>query len=113
MHFKNPQTISPGSIMPAYPWLLDTKVDQSHIEGKIITLRRLGVPYPEGFETKANADMKAQAELIAGRLAQGGATVDPQSEVVALIAYLQRLGIDIKHAPKEEIEGRKPQVEAK
>ncbi|MFY8001323.1 MAG: cytochrome-c oxidase, cbb3-type subunit I [Candidatus Kapaibacteriota bacterium] len=113
MHFKNPQTISPGSIMPAYPWLLDTKVDQSHIEGKIITLRRLGVPYPEGFETKANADMKAQAELIAGRLAQGGATVDPQSEVVALIAYLQRLGIDIKHAPKEEIEGGKPQVEAK
>jgi cytochrome c oxidase cbb3-type subunit I/II len=113
MHFKNPQTISPGSIMPAYPWLLDTKVDQSHIEGKIITLRRLGVPYPEGFETKANADMKAQAELIAGRLAQGGAKVDPQSEVVALIAYLQRLGMDIKHAPKEEIEGGRPQADVK
>ena len=113
MHFKNPQTISPGSIMPAYPWLSDTKVDQSHIEGKIITLRRLGVPYPEGFEKQANADMKAQAETVAKRLADGGAQVDPQSEMVALIAYLQRLGTDIKHAPKEEIEGSKPQADAK
>ncbi len=113
MHFKNPQTISPGSIMPAYPWLLDTKVDQSHIEGKIITLRRLGVPYPDGFEKQANADMKAQSEIVAKRLADGGAQVDPQSEMVALIAYLQRLGTDIKHAPKEEIEGSKPQADAK
>ncbi len=113
MHFKNPQTIAPGSIMPAYPWLLDTKVDQSHIEGKIITLRRLGVPYPAGYEMQATTDMKAQAATIAKRLADGGATVDPQSEIVALIAYIQRLGTDIKHAPKEEIEGGKPQVEAK
>ncbi|MCU0425856.1 MAG: cytochrome-c oxidase, cbb3-type subunit I [Candidatus Kapabacteria bacterium] len=107
MHFKNPQTISPGSIMPAYPWLAERKVDQSHIEGKIITLRRLGVPYPEGFEKQANADMKTQAEAVAKRLAEGGQQVDAQSEMVALIAYMQRLGTDIKHAPKEEIEGAK------
>ena len=59
------------------------------------------------------ADMKAQAETVAKRLADGGAQVDPQSEMVALIAYLQRLGTDIKHAPKEEIEGSKPQADAK
>jgi cytochrome c oxidase cbb3-type subunit I/II len=108
MHFKAPQTISPGTIMPAYPWLIDKKVDQSHIEGKIITLRRLGVPYPEGYEKQATADMKAQAEQVAKRLKQSGAEVSPESEMVALIAYMQRLGTDIKHAPKEEIEGAKP-----
>lgn len=107
MHFKNPQTISPGSIMPAYPWLADRKVDPSHIEGKIITLRRLGVPYPEGFEKQAADDMKSQALAISKRLAEGGSQVEPNSEMVALIAYLQRLGTDIKHAPKEELEGGK------
>ncbi|MCS6808544.1 MAG: cytochrome-c oxidase, cbb3-type subunit I [Bacteroidota bacterium] len=110
MHFKEPQTISPGSIMPAYPWLAERKIDQSHIEGKIITLRRLGVPYPEGFEKQAADSMKAQAQAIAARLAQAGMKVDPESEMVALIAYMQRLGTDIKHAPKEEIKGSKPPV---
>jgi cytochrome c oxidase cbb3-type subunit I/II len=103
---KDPQSISPGSIMPAYPWLNDKKIDLSHVEGKIITLRRLGVPYPEGYETKATDDLRAQAKQIAERLNQGGASVQPETEIVALIAYLQRLGTDIKHAPKQELEGQ-------
>ncbi len=106
MHMKDPQSISPGSIMPAYPWLNEKKIDLSHVEGKIITLRRLGVPYPEGYETKATDDLRAQAKQIAERLQQSGATVEPETEIVALIAYLQRLGTDIKHAPKQELEGQ-------
>lgn len=105
MHFMDPQKISPGSIMPKYDWLAETKVDQSHIEGKIMTLRTLGVPYPEGYEKQAMADMQAQAKKVAEGLSATGAKVEPDREIVALIAYLQRLGTDIKKAPREEIEG--------
>jgi cytochrome c oxidase cbb3-type subunit I/II len=110
MHFMNPQKISPGSIMPEYSWLADRKIDRSHIEGKIITLRRLGVPYPEGYEKQAMADMQSQAQQIADRLKQSGANVHPDTEIVALIAYLQRLGTDIKHAPKEELDAQPVQT---
>lgn len=82
--------------MPAYPWLVNDALDTSHIEGKIITLRRLGVSYPDGYEARAAADLHAQAERIAGGLQQGGIQVPADREIVALIAYLQRLGTDIK-----------------
>ena len=36
--------------MPAYTWIYDAPLDTSHTEGKIITLRKLGVPYPAGYE---------------------------------------------------------------
>jgi cytochrome c oxidase cbb3-type subunit I/II len=108
MHFQNPQKIAIGSIMPEYGWLATTKVDQSHIEGKIITMRRLGVPYPEGYEKQAMADMQAQAKKISDGLKQSNITVEPDREVVALIAYLQRLGTDIKLAPKDELQAPKP-----
>lgn len=102
MHMMDPQSISPGSIMPAYPWLADKKIDYSHIEGKIITLRRVGVPYPEGFEKQAESDMKTQAQAIAARISTGNTKADANTEMIALIAYLQRLGKDIKNAPKAE-----------
>jgi cytochrome c oxidase cbb3-type subunit I/II len=101
MHMKEPRSTSPGSIMPAYPWMYDTNTDYSHTEGKIITLRKLGVPYPEGYETRAVNDAKAQAAKIAANLEQTGAKVSPDAEIVALIAYLQRLGTDIKAKPPE------------
>ena len=58
--------------MPAYSWLYDDKLDYRHTEGKIITLRKLGVPYPEGYETQAVNDAKAQAAKIAANLEQTG-----------------------------------------
>jgi len=82
--------------MPGYPWLYDTDLDTSHIEGKIITLRRLGVPYPAGFERTAEADLRAQARLLADILTRGGLEANPDREIIAVIAYLQRLGTDIK-----------------
>ena len=68
----------------------------THTEGKIITLRRLGVPYPDGYERQATADLQAQAAKISGGLASAGMEIAADREIVALIAYLQRLGTDIK-----------------
>ena len=96
VHMKQPTATSPGSIMPNYPWLYAARLDTSHTAGKIITLRRLGVPYPEGYEQQAGADLQAQAARIADGLNKSGLNANADSEIVAVIAYLQRLGIDIK-----------------
>jgi cytochrome c oxidase cbb3-type subunit I/II len=83
--------------MPAYPWLYDDDLDVSHTEGKIITLRNLGVPYPHDYEFKALADAQEQSKKVAADLAQNGVqNVNPNKEIIALIAYLQRVGTDIK-----------------
>jgi len=71
-------------------------LDIEHTEGKIITMRRLGVPYAAGFEAQAVADLKAQAEKITADLKTAGLEASSDREIIALIAYLQRLGMDIK-----------------
>ncbi|MBS1809988.1 MAG: cytochrome-c oxidase, cbb3-type subunit I [Acidobacteria bacterium] len=101
MHMKEPRSTSPGSIMPAYTWMYDNDTDYSHTEGKIITLRKLGVPYPDGYEAQAVNDAKAQAAKIAANLEQSGAKISPNREIIALIAYMQRLGTDIKAKPAD------------
>ncbi len=96
LHMNDPRSTSPNSIMPAYTWLYDDNTDWASTEGKIITLRKLGVPYPEGFEAKALDSAKSQAAAIAADLSKSGNNVSPDREIVAMIAYLQRLGKDIK-----------------
>jgi cytochrome c oxidase cbb3-type subunit I/II len=96
LHMREPRSTSPGSIMPAYTWLYDRDLDTTHVEGKIITLRRLGVPYAEGYEDQARADLEAQARRIAAGLAAGGFDTSADREIIALIAYMQRLGTDIR-----------------
>lgn len=77
--------------------MYENDLDLSHTEGKIITMKKLGVPYPEGYESLATADLQAQAAKIAENLkASGFKDVDQKKEIVALIAYLQRLGTDVK-----------------
>lgn len=95
VHMKQPGATSPGSIMPGYTWLYDSALDTSDIEGKIITLRRLGVPYPDGYERRAEADLHAQAARLADSMITGGLPANADREIIALIAYLQRLGTDI------------------
>ncbi len=95
-HMNDPQSMSPGSIMPPYPWLLTNTLDYSSLGSKISALRSIGVPYPEGFEDKALADLKTQAEAMAANLKSQGITTTWDREIVALTAYLQRLGTDIK-----------------
>lgn len=96
-HMQDPRSTSPNSIMPGYPWMYSTDLDVSHTEGKILTMQKLGVPYPEGFASNAAEDAKMQAQKIAANLSQSGIEgVDPNKEIIAVIAYLQRLGTDIK-----------------
>ena len=95
---------SPGSLMPGYPWLYDTTLNTRHTEGKILTLQRLGVPYPDGFEREAAANLQVQAAGIAQRLRDGGFDVRDDAEIIAMIAYLQRLGTDVSAAPAAQAE---------
>ena len=96
LHMENPSSMSPGSLMPSYPWLLNNDLDISTTESKINALRSVGVPYPDGYEKVANEDLMEQAEIIAADLQNNGAPAEPNKEIIALIAYLQRLGTDIK-----------------
>ena len=59
-------------------------------------MRKIGVPYPENYETMAATDLEDQAILITESLKKEGVEADPNIEIIALIAYLQRLGTDIK-----------------
>ena len=95
-HMLAPGDVSNGSIMPAYPWLYEQMIDETETPGKISALRTVGVPYPTGYEEQANSDLQAQAQKISENLSMEGYEVAPQTEIVALIAYLQRLGMDIK-----------------
>ncbi|WP_316752287.1 cytochrome-c oxidase, cbb3-type subunit I [Pedobacter gandavensis] len=95
-HMLDPQTMSPGSIMPPYEWLITQTLDTTTTISKINAMRTLGVPYPEGYEHKANRDLDKQAKAIAADLRQNNIKVKDDKEIIALIAYLQRLGTDIK-----------------
>lgn len=95
-HMFDPTTMSPGSIMPPYPWLIEQDLDIASTASKIKAMRSLGVPYPEGYEDKAEEDLNKQASEIAANLAKDNIKVASNKEIVALIAYLQRLGVDIK-----------------
>ncbi len=95
-HFLDPTITSPGSIMPAYPWLIERQLDLSTTVAKMNALRIVGVPYSNEQIERANEDLMAQAQRIADDLAANQINIRPDSEVVAMIAYLQRLGTDIR-----------------
>jgi cytochrome c oxidase cbb3-type subunit I/II len=95
-HMLEPVSISPGSIMPRYPWLFEQEIDLDATAGKISALRKLGVPYQNRYEEIANEDLMRQAGNIANNLKTDGIEVSQELEIVAMIAYLQRLGTDIK-----------------
>lgn len=106
-HMMEPRSTSPNSIMPSYPWMYDTDLDVSHTEGKILTMQKLGVPYPDGYATQAVNDLRKQADEIAANLQGSGIEgVDSKKEIIAMIAYLQRLGVDIKKEPVASAEGQ-------
>jgi cytochrome c oxidase cbb3-type subunit I/II len=95
-HMKEPESVSPGSIMPKYIWLYSDNYDISLLSKKIEVMKMLGVPYPKNYENRALKDLKAQAEFITQDLKSAGFDANSEKEIIALIAYLQRLGTDIK-----------------
>lgn len=103
-HMDDPTTMSPGSIMPAYPHMLDNDLNISTTEAKISAMQTLGVPYPAGYEKVANADLQKQALQIKSSLKADGIECSEKKEIIAMIAYLQRLGKDIKGTPQVTVE---------
>jgi cytochrome c oxidase cbb3-type subunit I/II len=99
-HLMDPTTMSPGSIMPTYPWLIEQQLDTVSTASKIKAMRRLGVPYAPGYEALANQDLDNQAQNISADLEKDNIKVKSDREIVAVIAYLQRLGVDVKNVRK-------------
>jgi cytochrome c oxidase cbb3-type subunit 2 len=78
-HLYNPRNVVPESKMPAYPWLVENRLNGKHTEAKLNAMRTLGVPYTD--------------EDIAG----AKASVAGKTEMDALVAYLQVLGTSLKN----------------
>ncbi len=113
-HMIDPKALSPGSIMPAYPWLRDDNLNTSLLVKKISAMRKLGVPYKPGYEDIAMEELNKQSKVIAEdivknmpKMALNGMSPETkvkelqQKEIIALIAYLQRIGTDIKAKPSK------------
>ena len=88
--------------MPAYPWLLDDKIDTASTPAKIRAMKTMGVPYPDNYDQVANRDLMVQADAIAANLKKDKIETFSNTEIIAVIAYLQRIGTDIKSAPKTQ-----------
>lgn len=93
-HMIDPREITPNSIMPAYPWLDNKKIDYMSLRKKLSVMKNLGVPYDD--DTVANGDIQAEKE--ARQIFEELLSQDPSlesikdTEVIALISYLQSLG---------------------
>jgi cytochrome c oxidase cbb3-type subunit I/II len=99
-HLENPRSTSPGSIMPNYPLLLSQKRDDTVIVDRMRALRKVGVPYTDAEIQDAPKSIDAQSKKIVANLATGSiSNAPPDREIIAVIAYLQRLGTDIKAVP--------------
>jgi cytochrome c oxidase cbb3-type subunit I/II len=97
-HMLDPESMSPGSIMPPYPWMFEDVLSTAHTKAKIKAMQKLGVPYTDQEYKMAVEDLKSQAEEITTELNKDpNIQVKSDKEIIALIAYLQRLGTDIKN----------------
>lgn len=127
-HFYDPQSTSSGSIMPSYKWLINSKLDKSKTEAKMKAMVTLGVPYTTDEINRAQEWMNEQGTQIEKNLytdpdfvktyeadkkyarENGEDFIEMRDrEVIAIIAYLQRLGTDIKIKTQEEVTSNKNQ----
>ena len=101
-HMEDPRSTSPNSIMPPYPWLLTKTADYGSLSRRLGGLQTLGLPYTDAEVANAAGLAQAQADSIAADIAsQGGPDRLADKEIVALIAFLQRLGTDVDRAETE------------
>jgi len=95
-HMDDPRAITAGSIMPAYPWLLTSDLDFDSVEPTMRAHRLIGVPYTNEEIAAGETAAREQARAVADEIViQGGPEGLAEKQIVALIAYLQRLGTDI------------------
>ena len=104
-HMADPESTSKGSIMPGYTNLYNNDIRWKFGPKSVKALRKVGVPYKPGYEETCIEEMKAQAKQISDELVKQNSRIEvrgelyePQAnkEIMALIAYLQRMGTDIK-----------------
>jgi cytochrome c oxidase cbb3-type subunit I/II len=95
-HMIDPRTMSPGSIMPSYSWLADQEIEVDMTVKKLRAMQTLGVPYTNEEIAAGNENLMKQAEAITANLKTDGIAIESNKELIAVIAYLQRLGTDIK-----------------
>ena len=97
-HMIDPESMSPGSIMPAYAFMAERELNTSYTKAKINVLRSLGTPYPPGYTERVQEEIQKQAALVVANLKKDGITDEglETKEITALIAYLQRLGTDAR-----------------
>jgi cytochrome c oxidase cbb3-type subunit I/II len=86
--------------MPNYPWLAENKTNTGMISKKLSAMKTLGVPYSDDEILKAKESYLEQAGKITEGLSRENVQLDPESEMTALIAYMQRLGVDGRNAIK-------------
>jgi len=94
-HMENPVATSAGSIMPRYGWLLTDALDLGLLERKMKAMKLMGVPYSDAEISGGLAAAKVQADGIVANLASAGIETSSDKEIIALIAYLQRMGTDL------------------
>jgi cytochrome c oxidase cbb3-type subunit I/II len=99
-HMKNPRDTSPGSVMPPYHWLHERKIDSADVQASVKALRTAGNPYSDADVANVPAALAEQGAAIVERLKDAEIEAEPDEEIVALIAYLQRLGVDGRAAIK-------------
>jgi cytochrome c oxidase cbb3-type subunit I/II len=97
-HMRDPRSTTPGSTMPAYAWLLKDRYRIDDVRASVRALRRAGVPYTNEEVDQLPASISAQARDIVASLAGAGISTAEDREIIALIAYLQRLGVDGRRA---------------
>ncbi|MDT8369758.1 MAG: cytochrome-c oxidase, cbb3-type subunit II [Longimicrobiales bacterium] len=95
-HMRDPRSTSPGSIMPAYSWMLERTVDPEVVTKSLRALQKVGHPYVDVTEENVRGSMEAQGRRIVENLRSTGIESRWDTEIVAMIAYLQRLGSDGK-----------------
>jgi cytochrome c oxidase cbb3-type subunit I/II len=98
-HMRDPRSMTPNSVMPPYPWLLEWKYDPADVRASLVALNTIGTPYDAEVLADPTAALKAQADPIVANLATAKVTAAWDDEIIALTAYLQRLGKDRKTGP--------------
>jgi cytochrome c oxidase cbb3-type subunit I/II len=93
-HMRDPRSTSPGSVMPPYPWLHEWRIEAADVFASIRALQKTGIPYNLAEVGQVEASLVEQGSGIVANLASQGIQTEWDTEIVALIAYLQRLGTD-------------------
>ncbi len=101
-HMRDPRSTTPGSVMPPYPWLLNNRIDAEDVRASVVALRKTGTPYSDADIEGVPESLILQGGEIVSRLASAGIETTPDRAIVALIAYLQRLGVEGRAALQAE-----------